>query len=147
MNFWSCSSASVVHFAAREPDVVVEVDSDYHALRRIAEEDLPYCLNRTLEERGGRVRWKGADAVFAPLAKRLADAAKADLLPAGADSPQDGKPLISLVVAVCSSTAVAIVAEMLFTSWMTCVICCSEVCACCVSVWMVAICCAMRAAA
>jgi hypothetical protein len=81
------------------PPAHVEVDAGYHLLRRIAKEDLPYCLNRTLEERGGRVRWKGADGVFAPLAKKLADAAKADLLPAGADSPQDGKPLISLVIA------------------------------------------------
>ncbi len=56
------------------PTAVV-LDPDYHALRRIAEADLPPCLERTLLGEGGVVVLAGgAEAVFKPLAEQIAGA-------------------------------------------------------------------------
>src|SRR5204862_542130 len=49
---------------------VVELDPGYDVLRRIADADLPACLNRTLASVPGVVTWTGADSVFRPLAER-----------------------------------------------------------------------------
>jgi hypothetical protein len=53
----------------------VQVDPDYHALRRIAEADLPPCLERTLLGEGGVVVLAGGgEAAFRPLAEQVAQA-------------------------------------------------------------------------
>jgi hypothetical protein len=57
------------------PATAVVLDPDYHALRRIAEADLPPCLERTLLGEGGVVVLAGgAQAVFQPLAEQIAAA-------------------------------------------------------------------------
>ncbi|MHC5011380.1 MAG: M20/M25/M40 family metallo-hydrolase [Planctomycetota bacterium] len=51
----------------------IAIDPDYHLPRRIADDDLPHCLNRTLAAPGdGIVQWSGAEALLKPLAERFA---------------------------------------------------------------------------
>jgi hypothetical protein len=50
----------------------VEIDPGYDVLRRIADDDLPWCLNRSLAT-GGVVTWSaGAEAAFRPTAEKIA---------------------------------------------------------------------------
>ena len=51
----------------------VEVDPDFHVMRHVPSDDLPHCLNRTLETGGNRVLVVDApDRMLDPLADRIA---------------------------------------------------------------------------
>lgn len=52
----------------------VQVDPDWHTLRRIAEADLPACLERTFLAREGVVQVLGGEKEFGPLAQQVAQA-------------------------------------------------------------------------
>ncbi|MFM8980953.1 MAG: M28 family peptidase, partial [Planctomycetia bacterium] len=52
----------------------VQVDPEWHALRRIAEADLPACLERTLLAAEGVVQVLGGEKEFGPLAQQVAKA-------------------------------------------------------------------------
>ena len=76
----------------------VDVDAGHQLLRRIAADDLPACLNRTIEAAKGVVRHAGADAVFGPLADRLAKDKGLAKLAADAAPPADASPVVDLRV-------------------------------------------------
>lgn len=53
---------------------IVELDPDCHMLRRIPDAELPFCLNRTLEQADGVIVVRNHPEVFGGLADRLARA-------------------------------------------------------------------------
>ena len=77
----------------------LEVDPGYDALRRIADADLPSCLNRTIETGKGLVMRKGGDKAFAPIAARFASEKGLEALAPGTlDAPAPARPAVRLQV-------------------------------------------------
>ena len=66
----NATNAAIELPATKQP-AIVEVDPDCHMLRRIPEAELPFCLNRTLEQKDGVIVVRNNPEVFGGLADRL----------------------------------------------------------------------------
>jgi hypothetical protein len=92
---------------AAAPPKTIELDARYDAMRRIAEADLPACLNTTLaagEGQSGEIRFTEGVSDFEGFAKRIAAEKSFAVRPFDAAPPPTPVPSISLKVIRIGST-------------------------------------------